>query len=301
MGSPLPLYITEPAFGAACALASAFFWALTSLLVRRLGAVCSMVTINAVRISASGLLLLAVSLTGPVRAELAAMSALTLLLVASSTILAAGIGDSVFFECSRVLGLGRAMTLAMTYPLMAAAFATIFLGEPITLRTTVGAVTTLVGLVLIVVSRHDTGGTLRGHRLAIAGTFFVALTWAASAILMKPPIRELSPLTAQGIRLPIVAAFLWLTPWARAGLPLLYEARRRVLVPMIVLSVLTAVSSMTWIAGLKYSDVVVATVLSSTSPMFALGLGAMFLGERLTAGAVLGALLTVAGIVVLEV
>src|SRR3989442_760896 len=128
MSSPLPLYITEPAFGAACALASAFSWAVTSLLVRRLGVMCSMITINAVRISASGLVLLAISLTGSARVELAVMSAATLVLVASSTVLAAGIGDSIFFECARVLGLGRAMALAMTYPLMAAAFAAIFLG-----------------------------------------------------------------------------------------------------------------------------------------------------------------------------
>jgi DME family drug/metabolite transporter len=293
--------LTIPAFGAACALASAFFWALTSLLVRRLGAVCSMVTINAVRITASGLVLLAISFAGSARAELAAMSATTFLLIAASTVLAAGIGDSIFFECTRVLGLGRAMTLAMTYPLMAAAFAAVFLGEPITLRSVAGAVTTLVGLGLIVSTRDDAGGTLRGHRLAIVGSFVVALTWAASAILMKPPMRELTPLTAQGIRLPIVAGFLWLMPWSRAGLPALYGARRKVVVPMVVLSALTAISSMTWIAGLKYSDVVVATVLSSTSPMFALGLGAMFLGERLTPAAVVGALLTIAGIVVLDI
>lgn len=293
--------LTGPGFGAGCALASAFFWALTSLLVRRLGAACSMVTINAVRITASGLVLLAISLAGSARAELAAMSAVTLVLVASSTVLAAGIGDSIFFECTRVLGLGRAMTLAMTYPLMAAAFAAVFLGEPITLRSTAGTVATLAGLGLIVAARDPEGGTLRGHRLAIAASFVVALTWAASAILMKPPMRELSPLTAQGIRLPIVAAFLWLTPWSRAGLPALYEARRGLVAPLVILSALTAVSSMTWIAGLKYSDVVVATVLSSTSPMFALGLGAMFLGERLTLAAVLGALLTIAGILVLKV
>jgi drug/metabolite transporter (DMT)-like permease len=35
--------------------------------------------------------------------------------------------------------------------------------------------------------------------------------------------------------------------------------------------------------------------------MFALGLGAMFLGERLTPAAVGGALLTIAGIVVLDI
>jgi drug/metabolite transporter (DMT)-like permease len=71
--------------------------------------------------------------------------------------------------------------------------------------------------------------------------------------------------------------------------------------PLVVLSALTVVSSMTWIAGLKYADVIVATVLSSTSPMFALGLGALFLGERLSVAAVLGALLTIAGIVVLDI
>ncbi len=260
-----------------------------------------MVTINAVRISASGAVLLAISLAGSARAELAAMSAMTWFLVASSTVLAAGIGDSIFFECTRVLGLGRAMTLSMTYPLMAAAFAAVFLGEPITLRSAAGAVITLAGLVLIVSTRHESGGTHRGYRLAVIGSVVVALTWALSAILMKPPMRELSPLTAQGIRLPIVAAFLWLMPWSRAGLPALCGAGRAVVAPLVVLSALTAVSSMTWIAGLKYSDVVVATVLSSTSPMFALVLGAMSLGERLTPAAVVGALLTVAGIVVLEV
>jgi drug/metabolite transporter (DMT)-like permease len=45
----------------------------------------------------------------------------------------------------------------------------------------------------------------------------------------------------------------------------------------------------------------VATVLSSTSPMFALVLGAMFLGERLTPFAAVGAFLTVVGIVVLKI
>jgi DME family drug/metabolite transporter len=293
--------LTGPAFGAACALASAFSWALTSLLVRRLGSVCDMMTINAVRISLSGLVLLAISFLGTAREELAVMSAFTFLLVASSTILAAGIGDSIFFECSRVLGLGRAMTLAMVYPLMASAFAAVFLGEPITLRSTVGAVTTLAGLGLIVTARHDDGGTHEHQRRAVLLSFVVALTWAASAIIMKPAMRELSPLTAQGIRLPLVAAFLWLMPWARAGVPPLVAAGRSVVVPLTVLSALTAVSSMTWIAGLKYSDVVVATVLSSTSPMFALGLGAMFLGERLTPAAVVGALLTIAGIVVLDI
>jgi len=292
--------LTSPAFGAVYALGSAFMWALTSFLVRRYAAITSMMTVNAVRISLSGAFLLALSFAFTARTELAAMTAWTFVLVASSTILAAGIGDSIFFECTRILGLGRAMTLAMTYPLMAAAFAAVFLGEVITLQAMLGAVVTLAGLALIVGPRDP--GVPRHPRLwlGIGASFVVALTWALSAILMKPAMHDLTPLTAQGVRLPIVALFLWLTPWARAGLPALRDAGRGAVVPLLVLSFLTAVSSLTWVAGLKYSDVVVATVLSSTSPMFALALGAAFLGERLTVAAVVGAFLTIAGIVVLK-
>jgi drug/metabolite transporter (DMT)-like permease len=42
-------------------------------------------------------------------------------------------------------------------------------------------------------------------------------------------------------------------------------------------------------------------VLSSTAPLFALPLGVIFLGERVSVWTVLGALVAVAGIVVLQV
>ena len=43
-----------------------------------------------------------------------------------------------------------------------------------------------------------------------------------------------------------------------------------------------------------------ATVLSSTAPMFAMPLGYLFLGERMSRRAILGTALTVAGIAVLQ-
>jgi drug/metabolite transporter (DMT)-like permease len=46
--------------------------------------------------------------------------------------------------------------------------------------------------------------------------------------------------------------------------------------------------------------VTVAAVLSSTAPLFAVPLGILFLGERLSPTAALGAVVTVIGIVVLE-
>jgi drug/metabolite transporter (DMT)-like permease len=46
--------------------------------------------------------------------------------------------------------------------------------------------------------------------------------------------------------------------------------------------------------------VAIGSVLSATAPLFALPLGVIFLGERVSVWTVLGALVAVAGIVVLQ-
>src|SRR2546426_10027839 len=63
-----------------------------------------------------------------------------------------------------------------------------------------------------------------------------------------------------------------------------------------VLSVLTALSSVLFVAGLKYAEVGLATVLSSTAPLFALPIGLLAFGERVTWRAAAGAALSVTGI-----
>jgi drug/metabolite transporter (DMT)-like permease len=55
-----------------------------------------------------------------------------------------------------------------------------------------------------------------------------------------------------------------------------------------------------FVAGVKHAGVAVASVLASTAPMFAIPLAVVFLDERLTARAILGAAVTVAGIVLLQ-
>jgi DME family drug/metabolite transporter len=117
---------------------------------------------------------------------------------------------------------------------------------------------------------------------------------------MKTPLNEIDPLTAQAIRLPLASALLFLTPWARGAGAALRAAGRGPLLRIGVLSVITAFSSVLFVASLKYAGVAVGSVLSSTAPLFALPLGVIFLGERMSAWTVLGALVTVAGIVVLQ-
>src|SRR4029453_7103720 len=67
-------------------------------------------------------------------------------LLAISIVMAIALGDVMFFESARFLGLARAMTGSMVYPLMGGAFAALSGGEPLSARVTAGAVVTLTGL-----------------------------------------------------------------------------------------------------------------------------------------------------------
>lgn len=291
--------LSGSSLGAACALGSAFTWALNSLLARKLAPVLGSVAINAIRTTAGGVMLLGWVLAsdGP---RALVMSWTTFGLLALSIVIAICIGDNLFFEASRAVGLARAMTVSMTYPLVTTVLAATMLGEPITLREAAGALITLAGILLVVLGRRQVEETSGHWWFGIGGAVVVALAWGVSPIMMKVPLQELDAAAAQSVRLPIAAMLLWMTPWTRGALGHLAEGGRPALAQMAVLSVLTAVSSLLYVAGLKYAGIAIASILASVTPVFSIPLGAIFLGERLSRPAVLGVLVTIAGIIVLR-
>src|SRR2546426_9065072 len=286
----------ETTLGALAALGSALTWAVTSLLARALVPELGSVAVNAVRSTVGSALLVVWVLATAGAGAFTAASASALVLLALSIVAATAIGDTVFFESTRMLGVGRAMTISMTYPVGAAALAAAFLGEPVTLPVVAGTLLTLGGIVLIVAPWAARAPDER-FWFGVGAATLAALDWAVSVVLLRAPLREMEAMTAQAIRLPLAALVLWATPWARsAGLRRIGGAA---LARLAVLSVVTALSSVMFVAGVKYAGVAVATVLSSTAPMFAIPLARGCFGERLSRGALVGAGGPVAGIVVL--
>lgn len=289
-----------PGLGAFCALGSAITWAVISLLVRTLAPAFNSVTINAVRTTLASVLLLAWILLVEGSGELVGVSPKNFALLAVATVLAFGIGDTVFFESTRSLGLARAMTVSMTYPLIAALLAAVLLGERLTLSVAAGSVLTLGGLTLIVTSRGEETVQEKRFWLGLSAATLASLAWAVSVILMKSPLREMDATTAQAIRLPVAGALFWVTPWTRGAVGQLRQSGNIAIWRMACLGALTAASSVMFVAGLKYAGVAIATVLSSTAPMFAIPLGLVFLGERLRLRAILGSIITVTGIAIIQ-
>jgi drug/metabolite transporter (DMT)-like permease len=291
-----------PGLGALCALGSGLTWAVINVMVRALAPTFNSVSINALRTTAAGALLVAWTLATGGVARLTSVSASDFLLLALSIVVASAIGDTVFFESTPRVGLAPALTISMTYPLMAALFAVAVLGEAVTARMLIGAVLTLCGLAMIVAAR---GGPARRSRsseywLGFACAMVASLAWAISAILLKAPLRDLDAVTAQALRMPVSGLLLLATPWARGTFARAARGGGPMLRRLAVLSLLTVASGTLFTAGIKYAGVTVGTVLSSTAPMWAVPLAFFGLGERLPTMALAGVGLTVVGIVVLQ-
>src|SRR5947209_271529 len=255
------------------------------------------VGVNALRSTIGGVLLIAWVLATAGAGVFTAISASGWLLLGLSIVTAIALGDTVFFESTRAIGVGRAMTISTTYPLGAAVIAAAFLNEPVTVPIAVGSLVTMAGLVLIVAPWAERAPEER-FWFGVGTAALASLAWAVSTVLVKPPLSEMDAVTAQAIRLPLAAVAL--APWARSAPRALALTSRGARVRIAVLGALTSVSSVMFVAGVKHAGVAVASVLSSTPPMFAIPLAVVFLGERLTLRALLGAVVTVAGIVVLQ-
>jgi drug/metabolite transporter (DMT)-like permease len=293
---PLP---SDAALGALAALGSACAWALIGLLVRRLSTVFGSATLNALRSLVGGALLLGWVVGTGGTGGLAGVSAWAFGLLALSIVIAVCVGDTVFFESARMLGLARAMTVSMTYPLIATLLAALLVGEPVSASVIAGSALTLGGLALIVIARGRDG---HAGRLwpGIGAATLASVAWAVSVIALRPPLAEMDATTAQAVRLPVAGVVLWATPWTRGAVAQLRTSGPSTRWALAVLGLLTAFSSVLFVAGVKYAGVAVATVLSSTAPMFAIPLGMIFLGERMAPAAVVGTAVTVAGIAVLQ-
>jgi len=285
--------------GALCALGSALSWSVTSLMVSALAPSIGTFTINAARTTLTALIVIGWMLLGGGLETVLTLSMSGFALLAVSIVLAIAIGDTIFFESTQRLGLGRAMTISMSYPVVAASLAALLLGERLTAAIVVGGLLTLGGLVLIVMARTDAPGQPRAWR-GVVEALLAALAWGVSVVALRVPLEEIDPVSAQAIRLPVGALILWVTPWAMRGVPALVRGGWPLFGRLVALAVVTAISSVLYGASVKYAGVAVASVLSSTAPLFAVPLGVFFLGERLPLLALAGTGVTTIGIVVLR-
>jgi len=212
------------------------------------------------------------------------------------------IGDAVLFEAFVLLGPRLTMLIMTLWPVFAAVLAWVFLGQAMS-RWTIMAMAMTLGGIALVVGDHRTvadGGRPKKLALGILLTLGGALGQAVGFLLSKYGLAgNYSPVSANLIR--VAAGTLAISLWLLFRGHLvenflrLKDRRASVLIVLGGLSgpVLGVVLSLYAIGHAKFLGV--ASTLMSLSPVILLPVSVVLFKEKVTARAIVGTVITLAG------
>lgn len=226
-------------------------------------------------------------------------------LLAASGLVGYAIGDSFSFRSLVILGPGRAALVSSSTPIFALLIAYPVLGELPGPLALVGIALTLGGIawVLRERSRHAVVDVEGSAAVGVMAGTLGALGQAGGYILSKLALRDgLDPLPATVIRIVAATAALWLWTALRGqvGTTLNALRDRRAALFMAGGAVFGPFLGVTLsLAALLYVDAGIAASLIATSPILAMMIASRAHGEPLSWRSLAGALVAVAGVVVL--
>jgi drug/metabolite transporter (DMT)-like permease len=226
-------------------------------------------------------------------------------LILVSGVVGLTIGDTALFSAVARIGVHRTLLLQTLAPMFAALLAVAAQGERLNARQLGGAATILAGIALVVAPRRGAGegASAGGWRSAgVALAVLAALGQGGGVVLAKAGVGHIPVLAASFLRLAAAAAGLVVVEaWSRrlGRLGALAGSRptlARVLPATLLGTYLALFLAM---AGVAWAPASVAAVLLATAPVFSLVLEVTVHRRPVSAAAVGGTLLAVAGVALL--
>jgi len=236
-----------------------------------------------------------------------------LLLLVASGLVGMVLGDAAGFRALVLIGAARTTLVVTLTPAIAGILAYAFLGERIGVLSLVGMAVTLVGLMVGVAGRwvkqrKVLTDTLPARTLAIGLLCAVggAAGQAIGQVLAKPALAAVDPLSATLVRVASATVLLWaftaIVSAGRRARPAWWEGwRDRKALGLILLGTVAGPTCGVWLSQIatKHAPVGVAATLMALVPLFVLAEDAVLLKRRPQSHELLGALIAIAGVVLL--
>ena len=284
--------------GSFAALISAGAWAFSSILFRRLGDDISPFGMNLGK-CIIGVLYLGITI---LFVGIEPMSSRAFLFLGASGLLGIACGDTFFFKALIYLGPRLTILLETLGPAVTVILAVIFLRERPSPLAWIGILLTLGGISWVLWEDSSKEKNVKNRSSGIKYAILFVLCNSIGVILAKIGIASVSALEATFIRLfwGIIGLSVWgyatrqvknwLLPFSNPGL-----------LKFIFFAAFVAIFGGFWLSllALKYIDVSIATILSSTTPLFILPMSAFILKEKISMRKIIGAVVTVAGVVLI--
>lgn len=285
------------AIGIIAALGSAASWSVGALLFSRLGESLSSFAMTLVKGGVSVVLLglLTVLLGG-----FSDIGPEAYYYLAISGLLGIALSDTFFFSALKELG-PRAVVLLMTLgQVVTVVLAVLLLGERLPLNGWIGIVFIVSGIAIGMLPGASGPGMSTGKGIVLG--LVSVLSMSVSVILAKKGLDEISTVHATLIRMLAGTAGMLLIGIATRRLRkwvMPFQDTRLMVRFFLAVCVITFGGFWLAIVAVKYTSVAVANSLISTEPIFIIPLSVIFLKEKLTPQAVVGAVIAVAGVVTL--
>lgn len=299
------------------AIACAFFWALSSTLLKSQTHRVDVISLAAWR-TVPGLCIFLGLLFFSSRAnDVLHLSLRTLAPLVGSTLLGLGLGDLLYFRSMKLIGLARTMPLSATYPFFTLILALLFLGEQLSLAIVGGATLITGGAYLLAFPRS--GGRIRrfGARTSaspwpearpagsvelrmdlkgVALALAAAICWAISTVILRLGLEGVDIVVANAIRLSVLAVVLFAVLFHRGEILRIREYGLRSLGIAFLAGVLgTGLGTFAFLAALQRAGAAKTSILTSTTPLFGVPFS-LVLREKVTTRTLLGTMLTVVGV-----
>ena len=310
-------------------MAAAMVWSATSVALTSLSARTAPAVLSALRLAFGSFVLLVLLIFSGQISDLREASAMQLFGVVASGMVGYGLGDTLYIAALARLGMQRTFPATMAlYIGLTVVAGVVLLDEPFTWGLPAGALLIGAGVFLVVVGPRSShvshvpvaesapaamgeipepprspapsgGADYVGYALLL----LVGIFWAVATIWLAGSKGDLGAIAAGAIRTPAGAVSLlaFCAASQRPALVRPFRDRRHIGAIIIAGVVGTGFGSLMYVYAVVHAGAARTAVLSATSPLLALPLSMIFLGERFTARIGAGTALCVVGIVLVVI
>ena len=286
--------------GVVYALTAALAWAGSSAILKSLTARIDSISLNALRLCVTSLLVLTIIPLSGRGAELVNTPLIPLVYLIISGVIGLAIGDTIYIKSLSYLNVSQAFPIALcSNTVFTMLLAVLLLGESFTWVTGLGTFFVLLSVYLLTSTRmtNSTPGRTRGKGIIL--TLTAGATWAIAVVTLKLGAIDINPLVAATIKLSSAAIVLLpfaLSQRGRGALQLRKYSSRSLALALTSGPLDYGVGMVLFITAIQLIGAGKTVVLSATSPLFLLPFSVFILKERLTRFTLMGILISFTGI-----
>ena len=283
------------------ALSCAVLWASSIVLFKHAGNSMSANSLNLIK-NVMGVLLLIPTAFIIEGLTLPQLSSSEWFILAASGYFGIALADSWYLQALRNLGAGRTAIVGSLYSPFVIVLSIVFLGERLEWWKWSGLALVLTGILIVVYQRHyqavDRQHLIKGIVLAASAVFLTAV----GVVAMKPLLVTDGFFWMVTLRLLAgtlgLILYLALSGRLSSTLTIMVDQQHKWKTILLASFIGTYVAMIFWLAGFKYANASVASVLNETANIFIVFMAWLFLKEELGKRKLIGACITFVGVLI---